>query len=75
MLSWLASDFFARSPVLAYPLVALFVFFAVFAGASLKAVLTRRSEIDRLARLPFSDDTTSSTHPDAPAQPVEGPRS
>jgi hypothetical protein len=53
MLSWIASDFFARSPVLVYPLIALLLFMAVFVTAALRAALADRAQIDRMARLPL----------------------
>lgn len=55
-MSWIAMDFFARSPVLLGPLVALALFFAVFVSASGRALLTRRTVVDRAARMPFEDD-------------------
>lgn len=73
MLGWLASDFFARSPVLAYPLFALLVFFVVFMAASIRAALTKRVEIEHLSRLPFSDEASDAPFtPDAPSR--KGPR-
>jgi hypothetical protein len=56
VISWLASDFFARSPVLLYPVVGLVLFMTVFATVSARALLRRREELDRLSRLPLDDD-------------------
>lgn len=55
MLSQLAADYFARSPVLAYPIAALGLFLLVFIGVSLRAALCSRSDMDRMARLPLLD--------------------
>lgn len=55
MLSQLSADYFARSPVLAYPIAALALFLLVFIGASLRAVLRSRSEMDQMAQLPLLD--------------------
>lgn len=56
MLGWFASDFFARSPVLIYPVIALGLFMTVFISVSLKALFLKKSEVDRLAQLPLSED-------------------
>ncbi|MEM9191603.1 MAG: hypothetical protein AAGF12_20685 [Myxococcota bacterium] len=55
MLGWFASDFFARSPVLVFPLVGLGLFFTVFVTVSLRAVFTNKAKIERLAALPFEE--------------------
>lgn len=55
MLSQFASDFFARSPVLAWPVFALSVFLTVFVAVTVRALLGRRDEMQRLAELPLSD--------------------
>ncbi len=56
MLGWFASDFFARSPVLIYPVIALGIFMTIFISMSLKALFLKKSEVDRLAQLPLSED-------------------
>ena len=56
MMSWIATDFFARSPVLLGPVIALALFFTVFVGAAARALLTRRAVVDRAARIPFEND-------------------
>ena len=56
MLSWFASDFFARSPMLVYPIVALGVFMTVFLTVSLRALFKPKSELERLAAMPLSED-------------------
>jgi hypothetical protein len=55
MLSQLSADYFARSPVLAYPIAALGLFLLVFIAVSLRAVLRTRSDMDRMAQLPLLD--------------------
>lgn len=55
MLSQLSADYFARSPVLAYPIAALGLFLAVFIGVSLRAFLRSHNELERLAQLPLID--------------------
>jgi hypothetical protein len=55
MLSQFSADYFARSPVLAFPIVALGVFLLVFLGVSLWAVTRAPRDIERLAALPLHD--------------------
>ena len=55
MIRQLAAEFFARSPVLAWPVLALAIFFTVFLLVSLRALLTRKDEVERLAALPLTD--------------------
>jgi len=45
----LASDFFARSPVMSGPLLAIALFFTVFVGVALWVMWTRREAFDALA--------------------------
>ncbi|MGD8862276.1 MAG: hypothetical protein PVI30_19850 [Myxococcales bacterium] len=56
MLSWISGDFFAQSPVLVYPMIAMAIFMLVFTGAALRAFLTPRSTLDELARMPLEDE-------------------
>ena len=56
MLSLMAQDFFAKSPVLLFPVLALFLFLIAFAVITWRALRQDRSELDRLARLPLADD-------------------
>jgi hypothetical protein len=53
MLSWISGDYFARSPVLILPVVALLVFMTVFCATALRAALARRAEVEHMARLPL----------------------
>lgn len=61
MLGWISSDFFARSPLLILPLVALGLFMFVFISVSLRAWRTQSEMIDTLSKLPF-DDTEGDHH-------------
>ncbi len=56
MLGWFAGDFFARSPVLVYPIIALAIFMTVFITVSLRALFRPKSELERLAALPLRED-------------------
>ena len=56
MLGWILSDFFARSPLLALPIVAMLLFMAVFTLAGVRAALTNRAQIERMARMPLEGE-------------------
>ena len=62
MLSQLAADYFARSPVLAYPIAALALFMTVFIVVSVRAFRSRRSELDEMAALPLQDSKEVEHH-------------
>jgi len=62
MLRHLAADYFARSPVLAFPIAALALFMFVFIVVSVRAFLRRSSELDALAALPLQDSTEVDHH-------------
>jgi hypothetical protein len=49
-------DFFARSPALICPVIALGLFMTIFVTTSLRALRADRARIDRLARMPLSND-------------------
>lgn len=68
MISWLASDFFSQSPVLALPVVALLLFMVLFTVMAVRAMRLPASEVQSLAELPMSRDTTriSNTQKDEP---------
>lgn len=51
----MSAEFFARSPVLVFPVIALGLFFVVFVVISLRVALTQREELDAAARLPLND--------------------
>lgn len=55
MLRQLSADYFARSPLLAYPVIALAIFLVVFVVVSVRALRSRREEVERMAALPLTD--------------------
>jgi hypothetical protein len=55
MLSQLSAEFFARSPVLAFPIAALGLFLLVFIGVSIWAMSRTQRDIDHLAALPLEN--------------------
>jgi hypothetical protein len=55
MLSQLAAEYFARSPVLVLPALALGIFFVVFIFVSLRALLARGEDMQRMAALPIAE--------------------
>jgi len=56
-------DLLARSPILVVPLGVLFLFLGVFLGAVFRAYATRRGAFDEVARLPLTDDDSSTVKP------------
>lgn len=56
MLTQLATHFFARSPVLAWPLLALGIFFVVFVAVSVRALSRERDVMQRMAELPLQNN-------------------
>jgi hypothetical protein len=64
MLSALASDFFAASPLMVLPVLALLLFLCVFTAATWRAVRRKPAELEPLARLPLADeDQMTETRP------------
>ncbi|MCA9579483.1 MAG: hypothetical protein R3B40_05650 [Polyangiales bacterium] len=57
MISWLASDFFAQSPVLALPIAALLLFMALFTVMAVRALRLPIAQVETLAQLPMEHDT------------------
>jgi hypothetical protein len=55
MLSFVALDFFQKSPLLILPLIALGIFVTVFLTTTARALLTDKAKMDELAALPFRD--------------------
>jgi hypothetical protein len=49
-------ELLAQSPLLALPLVAMFLFLAVWIVTSIHTMLRPRVEIEETARLPLEDD-------------------
>ena len=60
MLGAMARDFFAASPLMVFPVAAMFLFLAAFAVATWRALRLRRAELDPIARLPLADDQEGS---------------
>ena len=56
MLSALASEFFAASPLMVLPVLALLLFVCVFTAATWRTVRRKPSELEPIARLPLGDD-------------------
>lgn len=56
MLSFLASEHFAKSPFLSFAIVALVIFMTVFAAVSIRTLFTRPVELEAVARLPLEAD-------------------
>ena len=55
MLSFMASEYFQRSPMLIYPVVALALFMLVFLAVTVRTVLTRGAQFEAIARLPLEN--------------------
>lgn len=53
---WMVSDFFARSPALLGPVIALVLFMGVFIAAAVYALRMRREQHERMALLPLRED-------------------
>ena len=56
MLSLMAEEFFAQSPMLLFPALALVLFLIAFCAVTWRTLRQDRSELDRLAQLPLADD-------------------
>lgn len=63
MMRLLTQEFFAQSPVLLFPLVALCLFMGVFTVVALRTFLTRKEAFDPMANLPL-EDLPHGTRPD-----------
>ena len=59
MLSWMATDFFAQSPMLLAPVAALGIFMVVFTGLTVRTLLTKPADLEAIARLPLDDEETT----------------
>lgn len=55
----IARQFFADSPVIVYPIVALLLFIAVFLVVTVRTLRTQKTELDALARIPLGDEEES----------------
>ena len=58
MLAQLSAEYFARSPVLALPALALGIFFCVFVAVSLRALFARSEHMRHMAELPLAESET-----------------
>lgn len=59
MLSFIALDYFQKSPLLILPLIALGIFVTVFVAVTVRAMLTDKSRLEALAALPLRDGAAS----------------
>lgn len=55
MMRMLTADYFARSPVLILPIIALLLFFGVFMIVVLRTFLSKKSRFDSVAGLPLDE--------------------
>ena len=56
MLGWMAREFFATSPALGFPIIALILFVTVFTGVVLFVMRRRPTSFELVAALPLEDD-------------------
>ena len=61
-MSWIARQFFAESPVIGLPIVALLIFFTVFLLVTVRALRSRPDDVDALARLPLAEPEEATRH-------------
>ena len=57
MLSMMAQGFFSQSSLLILPIIALFIFMAVFALVTLRVLRTDKESLQVLAGLPLDEDS------------------
>jgi Zn-dependent protease with chaperone function len=55
-MSRFATELFAQSPALLYPLIALVLFFIVFLVVVIRVIRMKESEADRYARIPLEEE-------------------
>ena len=55
-MSRFASEFFAQSPALLYPVIALVLFFTVFVVVVVRVMRMSAAEVDHNARIPLADE-------------------
>jgi hypothetical protein len=55
----IAHDFFAQSPVMAAPLVAMLIFIAIFTLVIVRVARARREEMDRSAELALAGEESN----------------
>ncbi len=61
-MSAIAHQFFADSPVIFYPIIALLIFVFVFFFVTARVLRARTEDIDALARIPFGDAEEAPRH-------------
>jgi hypothetical protein len=59
MLSFMAMDFFSKSPVLSLPILSLGLFMSAFAFVSVRAVLTDKKSLDVMANMPLDEGSSA----------------
>jgi hypothetical protein len=59
MLSIMAKDFFSESPLLLFPVAALFIFIAIFTVVTIRVLRTEKEALQVVAVLPLADDLFS----------------
>jgi hypothetical protein len=64
MLSMMARGFFSESSLLILPIVALFIFMAVFTLVTIRILRADKESIHLLADLPFADEKSRETSAD-----------
>ena len=55
-MSRFAAEFFAQSPALLYPVIALVLFFTVFLFVVIRVMRMSQSEVDHNARIPLEEE-------------------
>ena len=55
-MSRFAAEFFEQSPALLYPLIGLVLFLVVFIAVVIRVFRMKRTEAERLARIPLEDE-------------------
>ncbi len=55
-MSRFAAEFFAQSPALLYPIVALVLFFVVFLAVIIRVMRMSASDVDHNARIPLEEE-------------------
>jgi len=55
-MSRFAAEFFAQSPALLYPVIALVLFFTVFLVVVIRVMRMKASEADHYARIPLEEE-------------------
>jgi len=58
MMRMLTEGYFAQSPVLIFPVIALCLFMTVFVVVTLRALSARKSDFDAMASMPLEDSSS-----------------